>query len=424
MIEDYLAANREHQAGESRYLFSPQQQLRNSCPHPAGNGVKPEPMGPSSDQLGASMMALKTANPVPSTPSATEGDTEASPAVKSKSRRKQAKRPAIPATTEPLMSLTRAVAMHLLHRSFTINLEDLPPPNEDAQVQQAAAATDRIIALEKEAGVASQEVERWEPWTWEALERPLGSGFYDDPRWDEDEARRAWDAKARNADSRKQKQKSVSAAPSTSTATADSPSLTSDTKEPADEGGKGPLGAMPSTTPQAAATALHASNSQEQSPKRQRVEEPTVSAPEPQAALSAPAPRLPSFLTSWTPPKDDTAYPIVKVGGCTVLAWGRPAGYIGGFQTRQFLLPVGFVSRRVFWAPCLPLRRTTYTCRILPGAKQASTQTKAAADAGLDGTVEPSGSLLEGALFCIVQDDDPGFFVLSDSADRKYKVHG
>ena len=113
--------------------------------------------------------------------------------------------------------------------------------------------------------------------------------------------------------------------------------------------------------------------------------------------------------SSSTPPSP--IFPVLRVGGCTVLRWGRLVtrrpGYVFPSSPNPgaptLLVPVGFSSRRVWWGPhfdegaretleprCGPfLERITYTCDVLDGCGPPLDTVDARTEAGiLEGGVD------------------------------------
>lgn len=59
------------------------------------------------------------------------------------------------------------------------------------------------------------------------------------------------------------------------------------------------------------------------------------------------------------------AVPCVRVGGLTVLRWGRVVPHVPGFHSEHMLFPIGYTARRVFWAPGSRAgHRCTYTLTV------------------------------------------------------------
>ena len=57
--------------------------------------------------------------------------------------------------------------------------------------------------------------------------------------------------------------------------------------------------------------------------------------------------------------------PCLRIGALTVLRWGRIIPHSPGFHTEKALYPVGYLARRVYWAPGpTPGRRCSYTLDI------------------------------------------------------------
>jgi hypothetical protein len=133
------------------------------------------------------------------------------------------------------------------------------------------------------------------------------------------------------------------------------------------------------------------------------------------------------------------SFPVLRVGGATVLRWGRLITRRPGYATPSLIIPAGFRARRIWWGPAVEMRagadggpafpallpalaRMSYTCDVVDmfGPVLDTERAREVAGLGKGNSTEALRSAAQAgaSLFVITADDFPALRVASHSADE------